>query len=431
MYTKPFTFKFTILFFTGLIIVSCGQRPTTPPPSIIGNGPIATAPITQMSTQNNISPSVVNVFVENSGSMDGYVKGVTEFEQAVYSYISDININSDVCNEMKLFYINSTKLEWRASVKDFIEKLEPNEFRLRGGNRQTTDLSNVIGDVIGDQKENEINILISDCVFSPGRNINANEYLVNQQIGIKGHLAKKLKEYPNFAVIIYQLQSKFEGRYYNCFDVPTNINAQRPFYIIIFGDNNRLQMLTKEVPISRIKGSGIKNSYCISNCTEQPEYSILVTPKIGSFNPDRMDPKHTITKVKINRQNPITPFSLSVGVDFTGLLLDNEYLCDESNYTWNNKSYDLEVNNNTVSSASYSHIMKLSLNSNIISKGRIDITLNKKSPTWAEDMTDEDGQNINAEGAMDKTFGLKYMINGIYDAYSIDTKYSTFTINIK
>lgn len=35
-----------------------------------------------------LSPTV-NIYIENSGSMDGYVKGVTEFEQAIY-------INKDV-----------------------------------------------------------------------------------------------------------------------------------------------------------------------------------------------------------------------------------------------------------------------------------------------------------------------------------------------
>ncbi|MDR1023227.1 MAG: hypothetical protein LBL94_08165 [Prevotellaceae bacterium] len=48
----------------------------------------------------------VNVYMENSGSMDGYVKGVTMFEQAVYSYLSDIKI-SDFTNTLNLFYINS------------------------------------------------------------------------------------------------------------------------------------------------------------------------------------------------------------------------------------------------------------------------------------------------------------------------------------
>jgi hypothetical protein len=48
---------------------------------------------------------VVNVYMENSGSMFGYVDGLTEFEASVYSYLSDIaNTSTDSLN---LFYINS------------------------------------------------------------------------------------------------------------------------------------------------------------------------------------------------------------------------------------------------------------------------------------------------------------------------------------
>ena len=427
MYKKQ-SFMLIAIVLTGLYLVGCGQRPSAPP---IPSQNAQSTTTSEGTTKTQSNPSVVNVFVENSGSMYGYVKGVTEFEQAVYSYISDIKINSNVCESMNLFYINSKKIPQPDNIEDFIQKLEPDNFKLKGGNMQTTDLSNIIGDVIKDQQENEINLLVSDCVFSPGRNKNAHEYLVNQQIGIKRHLAEKLKENPDFAVIIYQLKSQFEGRYYNCFDEPVNIKAQRPFYIIIFGDRSRLKMLTTEVPIYRIQSSGIQNSYCVSNSTNQPEYGILVTPKIGSFKPAPNDPKHSILNAKIDKRNPISPFTLSVGVNYHDFLLDDDYICNEDNYTCNNKAYEIDIDKNKGSFSSYTHIVKLSLIGNIISRGRIDITLKKQSPTWAEDMTDEDGKDINAGDAINKTFGLKYMINGIFDAYSKDADYLTISINIK
>lgn len=423
MYKKQ-SFKLAAIVLTGLFWVSCGQRSSAPPI------PVQNVQ-TDTSTNKSPNPSVVNVFVENSGSMDGYVQGVTEFEQAVYSYISDIKNNSDVCSQMNLYYINSNKIKQPDDVADFIDKLEPAEFRRRGGNRQTTDLSNIIRDVIQDQQDNEINLLITDCVFSPGRGRAAQAYLINQQIGIKGHIANKLKESPNFAVVIYQLQSKFEGKYYNCYDVPTNINDQRPFYIILFGERSRLSTLVKNISSKKIKGSGAMNSYCISNMTETPEYSVLVSPKIGSFKPDPKDAKHSILKAKIDKRNPINPFTLSIGVDFSDFLLDDDYICDISNFTCNNKSYSLEIGKNTGARTVYSHIVKLALNGNIISRGRIDISLNKYRCSWADDMTDEDGENINAGDAMHKTFGLKYMIDGIYEAYSDKNQYTTLTINIK
>ena len=35
---------------------------------------------------------VVNVYIENSGSMDGYVKGQTDFEQIVYNYLVNLKL---------------------------------------------------------------------------------------------------------------------------------------------------------------------------------------------------------------------------------------------------------------------------------------------------------------------------------------------------
>ncbi|CDN31804.1 hypothetical protein BN938_1724 [Mucinivorans hirudinis] len=32
--------------------------------------------------------------MENSASMNGYVKGITEFEQTVYNYLTDIKISN-------------------------------------------------------------------------------------------------------------------------------------------------------------------------------------------------------------------------------------------------------------------------------------------------------------------------------------------------
>ena len=59
---------------------------------------------------DNTSPikPTINVFIENSGSMDGYVKGVTEFEQAVYGYLSDISI-SNITDTLNLYYINPNR----------------------------------------------------------------------------------------------------------------------------------------------------------------------------------------------------------------------------------------------------------------------------------------------------------------------------------
>ena len=72
----------------------------------------------------------------------------------------------------------------------------------------------------------------------------------------------------------------------------------------------------------------------------------------------------------------------------------------------------------------------MSLIQPVISKGSITISLMNLMPSWINDYTDETGLNINADGAMEKTYGLKYLIGGIYDAYK-DQNYGSITINIK
>ena len=63
-------------------------------------------------------------------------------------------------------------------MPDFIEKLEPNTFRARGGNRQTTDLSNIIGDILDAEPDTaqfffEIGMHCLGCPSARGESIEA------------------------------------------------------------------------------------------------------------------------------------------------------------------------------------------------------------------------------------------------------------------
>lgn len=417
-----------------MVICSCGGRPQPP---LLQNGVLhataTTAPNADEQTYVQLPKCNVSVYIENSASMDGYVKGVTEFEQAIYSYISDIKL-ADFCEALNLNYINSQVLKQPDDVSDFIEKLEPSSFRIKGGNRSTTDISNLFQSIMEKQGENDIAILISDFVFSPGKK-DASEYLTNQQIGIKTQFATKLKDYPNYSAVLYRLVSKFDGKYYNKFDNPISINAERPFYIWLLGDKDQLYRLTDEIKKENIKGKGVQNIFCISKMSaDKNSYGILPMPRIGTFQIDPANVKTSILKSKIDKKNPGEKFMVSFGVDYSSYLLEDSYLTDPQNYEINNKAYTIEISKNPNKATSqYSHIIKLMLDPSqpVISRGTIKVSLLKKSAPWADALTDYEGIDINADGAMDKTFGLKTLIDGVYDAYKVDNNYATFTINIQ
>ena len=142
-------------------------------------------------------------------------------------------------------------------------------------------------------------------------------------------------------------------------------------------------------------------------------------------------PKNTVKNAKVEDKEGISRFQLAINVDFSECLLENAYIMNPDNYSVSNKAYSLEVNKSNATNSTYTHVLKLNLERPIISKGSVKITLLKKQPTWIGLYTDEEGLDIHAPDAMEKTYGLKYLMEGIYDAYSSDEEYGSITVNIK
>ena len=397
-----------------------------------------------------IEKPVVNVYIENSASMDGYVKGITEFEQAVYSYLSGIKI-SDVTDTLNLYYINSSPISYAANadidvISDFIEKLEPTTFRQRGGNRSTTDISNVFKAILAETRENDVAILVTDGIFSPGRGKDAAEYLVNQQIGVKNTIAEYLKKYPNTAIVVYQLSSKFTSNatekiyYYNREDKPIEVNAQRPYYIWIIGNVANITLLKANIPETTFKGGGVQHSFTfLPSLEKEIDYAILNTPKFGSFKRDKKSSKtsiYDIKKAKSGIQQGKFMFTIGMDLSLFSILLGDEYLLNTESYArlinkQPNNDYFIEMEDNTNPLTNYTHNMKLTADK--ISVGELEIILRNNLPVWVSEINDDEGLDIHINNAINKTFGIKYLVEGIYEAYQRqeNTIYTTMKFNLK
>lgn len=373
---------------------------------------------TTQSEKPSLPNPIINVYVENSGSMDGYVKGVTEFEQIVYNYLSDIKISS-LSDTLNLNYINSKIIPQGSDISDFIEKLEPTTFRSRGGNRQTSDIAVVLKSILSEMKENSVAVFVSDCIFSPGRNRNATQYLVNQQTGIKVAFADYLSQHSDFSVIAYRCLSQFTGTYYDCNDAKTVIDEKRPFYIWIMGHKEYL--LKMRALEKNFKGEGIQNIFLASAGNVKIPYALKMGS--GKFELDKKEPKTTLKQGKIGHNGK---FSFAVNVDCSNLLLDNSYILDNTHYEISSKDFDLEISE--AKNSKYTHTLKF--NSDRVVSCQLLAELKMRVPTWAEECNDDNGIGINSE-TMDKTFGIKYLIGGVYDAFSFNTdSYATIKLNI-
>lgn len=366
----------------------------------------------------------INVYLENSASMDGYVKGVTEFETAIYNLLGDFKI-SGLCDSLNLNYINKTipyqkQNALPADIQDFIEKLEPSVFKLRGGDRSVSDLKNILSTVLKTVNNKNAAVLISDFVFSPGKNANAQDYLNNQGVGIKIDFAEKLKEFDLSAVVI-QLQSNFDGLYYDKTDKPLSFKGKRPYYVWIFGSTQQISTILNKKVLDNIKG-GYSNRLVLQSIKgiSEPNYKILYSPKIGSFSAKELNAK-IISDASTSKDNQTKGlFGFNVAVDLSNSLQDANYFLDTSNYILSNTKYQLKVetitDKNDASLSGFTHLLKLQTGE--LREEVLKIEIVGKTPSWVFNSTSIDDSNIlNDKNEQLKTFGLQYLIEGISDAF--------------
>ena len=412
--------KITLLLFLILISLnSCGSDRKNESKRT-KNANISSTPITQKAA---LSKPLINVYIENSASMDGFVNGTTEFEQAVYNYLADIKI-SGISDALNLYYINSSSIPFASKpnaevIADFIDKLEPSTFKSRGGDRGRSDIANVLKTILKETSKNEIAILVTDGIFSPGKGKDASQYLVSQQIGIKSAMADYLDSNPNTAVVIYQLYSMFNGTYFNKFDERSSIKEARPYYIWIIGQVNNVAILKKAVPESKFNGSGVKSMFSIVPGNQKIDFAIKQNS--GEFEKSRSNPKSEI--INLSKDNITGKVSFSINANFTNLLLDDRYLTNPTNYEL--KNYNLTIKKIEAESK-YTHTMNFTADK--VKNGLLTVKLKNTLPDWVTLANDEDGSNA----VSGKTYGIKYQILGIYEAFTRQNQYYTeLKINIK
>ncbi len=367
---------------------------------------------------------IINVYIENSGSMDGYVKGQTEFEQIVYNYLVDLK-QIRIAKELNLYYINSQILPQQDDIRDFIEKLEPSSFKAKGGNRGTSDIALMIKDVLNEMNDSIVSIFISDCIFSPGKGKNAEEYLVNQQIGIKNFIGDYINEHPNFAVFGYRCMSQFEGLCYDKNDSGKYYKGSRPFYIWLFGGQGAINRIRIEMQRNNRYLKSAENVFTVfAGGIDMPDSCYAIKIKSGNFDLDKLDPKHSIKNLKADKSGRIR---FSVEVNYAPLILSDDYLCNTELYELSDPKFELVSVERINEYKKYSHL--LTFETEHVHPTTLEVSIKTAIPKWPELYNDNEGNEITENNA-DKTFGIKYMTEGIASAIIKKRYYTRMTINI-
>ena len=341
----------------------------------------------------------LKVFVENSGSMDGYMCAGAELKDAVYSYSSTLSSYADTT---ELHYINSKIIPYRDEIKSFISDLTPQKFRSAGGDRSNSDIAAMFEEILSKTDDNTVSIFVSDCILDVPNGA-ATKYFENRSIAIRNAFTKYLNRHTDLGVEIFRLESTFNGRYYYSSGSEVLNDTKRPYYMWVIGNKNILAYVNKEVPFSEIK-HGVENYFAFSTSSIVP---FEITNKYGMAKGNQC----ICTK---NRQGE---YEFLIKTNLQSRLHESYILCSSANYSTLNSKVRVNGITEISTSSQYTHIINMCIDSRNDIKGFAERIVLKPmyTPLWLEEANDDTGVEVKKN--INKTTGIKYLIQGVADAY--------------
>ena len=358
-------------------------------------------------TQVDLKSAVVNVYIENSGSMDGYMHPSSEFKNDLYSYISGISSKVKITN---LNYISSAIVRINQDPETFFANLNPTSFKMSGLNTKHSEIVNMFKEILAKTGPDTISIFASDCILDVTGG-DAKDFFESRRTTLRDIIANKLGKDKDFSVEIFSCESSFDGYLYPYQSSPVAYKGKRPYYVWIFGPKNLIGALNEKVsPFESFRTGGIKNSASFADCGQMP-YTLNLLSQEGN----------TLTI-----RGKMLEFDVLANLS-SALLNDNVISKVESYSYTDSKASVVETGRIEDKQSPYTHYMHIKFNNTSKPiKQSIALPMNIE-PKWAENLNDD---SVGIE--KNKTYGIKYLIYAVSDAYKSATPAQIqFVINKK
>jgi hypothetical protein len=349
-----------------------------------------TIPISKQTYKPN-----VNVYVENSGSMCGYMCNGSELKDALYDYVSDL---SQYAQSVNLNYINNQIIHQNTDIKSYIDKMTPRGILGVGGNVAHSEIANMLQMILRKSDDNTVSVFVSDCILDVPAG-DATKFFINNKLNIKNALNQYMAKHKDFAVEVLRMKSKFSGWYYSSKGKQLLNNMERPYYIIIMGNRHILAYLNKSVDLFSIE-HGVAN-YCAFTTSMNVPFEITNNFGVGS--------KKGVIKLHGSHDGKYT-FKANVEL---GLSLQQLDYLQKNGLVSNESSIKIASVEKSKDKSAYSHIVTFDVIGGFKPSSVVISASQTQEPAWLTDVNDDNGIDV----SKDKTTGIKYIINGIAEAF--------------
>lgn len=381
----------------------------------------------------------INIYIENSGSMNGYVNGNTEFKNAIRDLFVLLKYNYGEKN-ISVNFINSaiypTAVE--GDIVAFSKALNTKTFKV--GNTNESNINDIFKQVLSKTSKDTIAILLSDLIYSIGGG-ETESLLSDQKSLTKDAFLTKFKKNEKVATSVIKLNSAFNGNYYDKNNKRTMLDGvQRPYYITIVGSNDFMDNFNSKIKFDKSSVAGFENRFNLSlkDYSQNLQFSVVNTDEdAGRYRPNKAYTQNGVVKgieaVSVDRNSN---FIFSVALDLSQIPVEDSYILNKENYFVKDANYkilaihpysDKKIKANSLNMIKRNKFLPthyIVFQAAEKSFNNLNFTLEKRLPKWVSETstTDDTDSNLNKN----KTFGIKYLIEGINEAYNIESKHNNY-----
>lgn len=341
-------------------------------------------PTQQIDTAKMVSTkTVVNFYIENSGSMKGYFTGNSKIKDIIKEYYDRIHEKQVEGDTITLNYINVGIINSSDEIKEFLNNCQSK------CTASYTKIDDILSMAMKRINDSTVSIVVSDFCFSSD-----NSSFPMAMSGITELFTKQLHNNDDLSIAIIKYMSDFDGYYY-----PGRIRNRQPlpFYIWIFGN---------EKQVKRIVNSPIKAR---DNGVLFLQPSQTIRPTIITNNARMLKDNSIIVRHwEKERIREITKYTVTVELDLSNVISSKEEICNTKNYTITEGYFVESI------SVKQKDIYSFVISTSKPAPGSVSIEYSLfELPEWVEK------SNFSGTGVPDngKTLGVKYLIEGVYDAY--------------
>jgi hypothetical protein len=368
----------------------------------------------------------VNIFLENSGSINGYLTGSSEFNQALNLVLH----NAELEFTLNTAYVNTQVYPSKKTLSTFVNDLTPTGIKV--GDQTTSNINYMFEEAIKATSNGSVSILVSDGIYSLPT-LNTTQEVITAldaaKLETRNTLINVIQK-RNLMTVVIKLSSNFNGTYYKADHSNIALNNQRPYYMWIFGSPELVEKAMKAIEVENLPGYKNQVKFFRTNDLKIP-HTILTTgeEKIGTFR--KPSGKNGLMSEvedaeRSDRTGTKNQFGFGLAVDMSKINLPDNYktavanykvVSDKNSYTVTGIKSESQFGPNSrnyilsMTGFNPTHIIQIKSSTTFL--GELKISLINQDPSWISQSSIIDETTINAN----QTFGFSSLMEGISAAY--------------